>query len=84
MTKICPKCKSIAEDNAYYGRVTCTNCSWESDDSKYISYKGIVSSLGVSIPDEIMKLMNLQILDQVELILDKETKTITIKKSEIN
>lgn len=34
MCKICPKCKSIAEYNAYYGRVTCTSCSWESDDLK--------------------------------------------------
>lgn len=33
MCKICPKCKSIAEYNAYYGRVTCTHCSWESDNS---------------------------------------------------
>lgn len=27
--KICPKCGSIAEYNAYYGRVTCTRCTWE-------------------------------------------------------
>lgn len=26
---ICPKCKAIAEYNAYYGRVTCTRCAWE-------------------------------------------------------
>ena len=31
MTKICPECKSIAEYNAYYGRVTCTRCNWESE-----------------------------------------------------
>ena len=27
--KICPKCGSIAEYNAYYGRITCTKCTWE-------------------------------------------------------
>ena len=27
--KICPKCGSVAEYNAYYGRVTCTRCTWE-------------------------------------------------------
>lgn len=31
MYKICPKCGSIAEYNAYYGRTMCTNCSWEDD-----------------------------------------------------
>ena len=31
MCKICPKCGGIAEFNAYYGRVTCTRCSWESE-----------------------------------------------------
>ena len=30
MCKICPNCKAIAEYNAYYGRITCTRCSWES------------------------------------------------------
>lgn len=30
MCKICPKCGSIAEYNAYYGRTTCTSCEWES------------------------------------------------------
>ena len=35
--KICPKCKSIAEVNAYYGKVICTNCGWEEpiDTSSY-------------------------------------------------
>lgn len=27
--KICPKCGAVAEFNAYYGRTTCTRCSWE-------------------------------------------------------
>ena len=31
MCRICPKCGSVAEYNAYYGRVTCTKCSWESE-----------------------------------------------------
>ncbi len=31
MCIICPKCGAIAEYNAYYGRVTCTRCSWESE-----------------------------------------------------
>lgn len=31
MCKICPKCGGIAEYNAYYGRITCTRCSWESE-----------------------------------------------------
>ena len=28
---ICPNCKSIAEQNNYYGKITCTKCNWESD-----------------------------------------------------
>lgn len=31
--KICPKCGAIAEFNAYYGRTTCTRCSWEDKES---------------------------------------------------
>ena len=31
MYQICPKCGSIAEYNAYYGRYTCVNCSWQSE-----------------------------------------------------
>lgn len=31
MCKICPQCGAIAEFNAYYGRVTCTRCNWESE-----------------------------------------------------
>lgn len=31
MCRICPKCGGIAEFNAYYERVTCTRCSWESE-----------------------------------------------------
>lgn len=27
----CPKCGAIAEYNAYYGRITCTSCNWESE-----------------------------------------------------
>lgn len=34
MCKICPQCGAIAEFNAYYGRVTCTRCNWESEESK--------------------------------------------------
>lgn len=29
--KICPQCGAIAEYSAYYDRITCTRCSWESD-----------------------------------------------------
>ena len=37
MCKICPKCGAIAEYNAYYGRVICTTCSWQSEKSnRYI------------------------------------------------
>lgn len=32
MFKICPKCGAIAEFNAYYGRTTCTRCTWESEN----------------------------------------------------
>lgn len=31
MIKVCPKCGSIAEYNSYYGRTTCTSCSWEEE-----------------------------------------------------
>lgn len=31
MVFICPECGSIAEYNAYYGRVVCTSCTWESE-----------------------------------------------------
>mgnify|MGYP000870473686 CR=1 FL=1 len=34
MCKICPQCGAIAEFNAYYGRLTCTRCNWESEKSK--------------------------------------------------
>lgn len=34
MCKICPQCGAITEFNAYYGRVTCTRCNWESEKSK--------------------------------------------------
>lgn len=30
----CPKCGAIAEYNAYYGRITCTSCNWESEEKK--------------------------------------------------
>lgn len=38
MREICPMCKAIAEYNAYYGRLTCTKCNWESKKTsiKYI------------------------------------------------
>lgn len=36
--KICPKCGSIAEYNAYYGRTMCTNCSWEEKTRKKSYY----------------------------------------------
>ncbi len=39
MCKICPKCGAIAEYNAYYGRTTCTRCSWESEKKKQITFK---------------------------------------------
>ena len=29
MIYICPKCGAIAEWNAYYGRYTCTRCTYE-------------------------------------------------------
>lgn len=32
--KICPKCGAIAEFNVYYGRTTCTRCSWEDKESE--------------------------------------------------
>ena len=28
-TYICPNCSAIAEWNAYYGRFTCTRCTYE-------------------------------------------------------
>lgn len=34
MCKICPRCGAIAEFNAYYGRVTCTRCNWESEKNR--------------------------------------------------
>lgn len=36
--RICPKCKSIAEVNAYYGKVMCTNCEWEDSVDMLSSY----------------------------------------------
>lgn len=36
MCKICPNCGAIAEYNAYYGRTTCTRCSWESKKTKVL------------------------------------------------
>lgn len=47
MCKICPNCGAIAEYNAYYRRITCTKCNWESDDmslaesKKYFSYRNV-------------------------------------------
>lgn len=48
MCKICPKCGAIAEYNAYYGRTTCTRCSWESDKLKATEPRYVMkcSSLG--------------------------------------
>ena len=37
MHTICPKCGSIAEYNAYYGRITCTSCAWESEPGEDIT-----------------------------------------------
>ena len=39
MYKICPKCGAIAEYNAYYGRVTCTRCTWESEKQRIVTYR---------------------------------------------
>lgn len=35
-TYICPNCSAIAEWNAYYGRFTCTRCTyeWEPDEKE--------------------------------------------------
>ena len=33
----CPKCGAIAEYNAYYGRITCTSCNWESEKKESLS-----------------------------------------------
>lgn len=44
MCKICPKCGAIAEYNAYYERITCTRCSWESDKKKAITSTYVVKS----------------------------------------
>ena len=44
MCKICPKCGAIAEYNAYYERITCTRCSWESDKKKAITSTFVVKS----------------------------------------
>lgn len=48
MCKICPECGAIAEYNAYYGRITCTRCSWESDKQKATEVRCVMkySSLG--------------------------------------
>lgn len=39
MCRICPKCGSIAEYNAYYGTVVCTRCNWESEKLESTSEK---------------------------------------------
>lgn len=39
MCRICPKCGSIAEFNAYYGTVICTRCDWESEKLERSSTK---------------------------------------------
>lgn len=40
-TYICPNCSAIAEWNAYYGRFTCTRCTyeWEPDKKEQMSHK---------------------------------------------
>ena len=37
--EICPKCGAIAEYNAYYNRITCTSCNWESGTMLKEEYK---------------------------------------------
>ena len=37
MHKICPKCGSIAQYDAYYGYITCTNCTWTEKDCENTS-----------------------------------------------
>lgn len=37
--EICPKCGAIAEYNAYYNRITCTRCNWESETMLKEEYK---------------------------------------------
>lgn len=58
MCKICPKCGAIAEYNAYYERITCTRCNWESEKRKIIdrrelyyvcSIKSLISSKQVQV-----------------------------------
>lgn len=39
MCRICPKCGSIAEYDAYYGTVVCTRCNWESEKLESTSEK---------------------------------------------
>lgn len=41
MYKICPKCGAIAEFNAYYGRITCTRCTWESEKQRIVTCRGV-------------------------------------------
>jgi len=56
MCKICPKCGAIAEYNAYYGRTTCTRCSWESEKSKTVSQREfLMRSLKAARPTKQVK-----------------------------
>lgn len=57
MCKICPKCGGIAEFNAYYGRITCTRCVWESEkinseDSKKYTFLKEEPNLSIKIKKE--------------------------------
>ena len=51
MNKICPKCGAIAYFDAYYNRVVCTQCPWESE----ILPRGMFKKNVADTIDEIIK-----------------------------
>ncbi len=48
MCKICPKCGSIAEFDAYYNRIICTRCEWESEKVKQIKFTKKINQVNIS------------------------------------
>ena len=51
----CPKCGAIAEYNAYYGRITCTSCNWESEKKVLIKPTYKPKALKIRRQKELLK-----------------------------
>lgn len=66
MIYICPRCNAIAEYNNYYGRYTCTRCTWENkflEDTKMLENKLFTSeSVTEGHPDKVCDMISDAIL----------------------